>query len=87
MSMLELPYSHQNDQHYLVKVNQNFKCVCELCNCGSAAIIQEDINVRSRDLRETLIHRTSSIIENLLSCLRLANQRISFSQDTTIPKL
>lgn len=38
-------YSHDMDKHYLVLVNQEYKCVCEMCSCGKTPIMQANIAV------------------------------------------
>lgn len=44
-------YSHDLDKHYLVLVNQEYKCACEMCSCGTLPIMQASIGVRDRPLR------------------------------------
>jgi hypothetical protein len=38
-------YSHDLDKHYLVLVNQEYKCVCEMCSCGTTPIMKANIAV------------------------------------------
>lgn len=44
-------YIHQSDKHYLVEVNREFKCVCELCSCGKLPLTQASIDVPVLQLR------------------------------------